>query len=87
MSSLSAFGCCSNHTQVLVSSVLADLPWVDAYLKQNLQELEASYDALTAALEAASFPFLPAVAGMFVWVDLRCASGCCEHGGLVAAAS
>jgi 1-aminocyclopropane-1-carboxylate synthase len=37
--------------------------------------LRAAYNALTCALDAAAIPYLPAVAGMFTWIDLRAAFG------------
>ena len=56
--------------QFALSEMLEDTAWVDAYLAQNLTNLAESYATLAGALAAAGIPFMPAAAGMFVWIDL-----------------
>lgn len=71
LNSIAAFAGVSNHTQWVLAEVLGDHEWAASFLQQNQRALEGSYDSLTAALEQGGIPFLPAVGGMFVWVDLR----------------
>ena len=71
LNSVAAFGSISNHTQHVLAEILADADWTAGFVAQNAKELEASYDTLTGHLEAAGIPYVPSVAGMFVWVDLR----------------
>ena len=71
LNSLCAFASVSNHTQHVLTEVLSDDAWVESFLAGNAAALGRSYDALSASLDAARIPFTPAVAGMFVWVDMR----------------
>ncbi|PSC76648.1 1-aminocyclopropane-1-carboxylate synthase [Micractinium conductrix] len=68
---ISAFASISNHTQWALAQVLGDHDWAAGFLQQNCALLERSYDALAGTLRDEGIPFLPAVGGMFVWVDLR----------------
>ncbi|KDO31380.1 hypothetical protein SPRG_03997 [Saprolegnia parasitica CBS 223.65] len=54
-----------------LATMLADLPWCSAYLAENKALLRSSYAAIAAVLEAHRVPYVPAAAGMFVWIDLR----------------
>ena len=69
--SLAGFSGISNHTQHILAEVLADEQWTATFVAENQKLLEESYDLLTVGLTEAGIPFTPAVAGMFVWVDLR----------------
>jgi 1-aminocyclopropane-1-carboxylate synthase len=68
--SLAGFSGISNHTQHILAEVLSDEQWTTQFVEQNSKLLEGSYDALTEKLTSAGIPFTPAVAGMFVWIDL-----------------
>ena len=68
---VAAFSGVSNLVQHSLAEVLGDRDWALGFVRQNCAALLRSYEALAAALEAAGIPFLPAVGGMFVWVDLR----------------
>lgn len=57
--------------QELLGSVLRDEAFVDAFLAENCRRLRASYEIVARALVVAGIPFVEAVGGMFVWVDLR----------------
>ncbi|KAL4458929.1 hypothetical protein ABPG75_013794 [Micractinium tetrahymenae] len=71
LNSIAAFAGVSNHTQWVLAQVLGDHEWAVSFLQQNQRALEGSYDSLAAALEEEGIPFLPAVGGMFAWIDLR----------------
>eukprot|EP00887_Chlorella_sp_A99_P006622 scaffold3.g6622.t1 len=71
LNSITAFGCVSNYTQWAVAQALSDLEWADGFLASNQRELRASYDVVAGHLREAGIPFVPAAAGMFVWIDLR----------------
>lgn len=71
LDNISAFPSVSNFLQWGLIQMLGDQEWAADFLQRNQRSLEASYDALTGALEAEGIPFTPAVSGMFVWVDLR----------------
>lgn len=71
LNSLAAFGSISNHTQHVLAEVLSDAQWTDTFVKENSQLLRESYTALTQKLDAVGIPYVHAVAGMFIWIDLR----------------
>lgn len=50
---MSLFASVSNHTQHVLTEVLSDLPWADAFLASNAEALEGSYDVLAAVLDDA----------------------------------
>ncbi|EFN53200.1 hypothetical protein CHLNCDRAFT_137035 [Chlorella variabilis] len=68
---ISVFTGVSGHTQWAVAQLLDDQEWVSGFLQQNQKLLRESYDVLAEALEEEKIPYVPAVAGMFVWIDLR----------------
>lgn len=68
---LAPFACISNHTQHALSEVLNDVEWTESFIVENKNLLSNSYDLLTKELDAACIPYVPAMAGMFVWIDLR----------------
>ncbi|OQR91977.1 1-aminocyclopropane-1-carboxylate synthase [Achlya hypogyna] len=53
-----------------LATMLGDLSWCQEYLAENNAQLRASYIAVTDVLTAYDVPFIPASAGMFVWIDL-----------------
>ena len=71
LTSLAGFSGISNHTQHLLAEILADEEWTTEFVAKNSKLLEASYDTVAAGLESAGIPFIPAVAAMFVWIDMR----------------
>lgn len=71
LTSLAGFSGISNHTQHILAEVLADEEWTTEFVAKNSKLLEVSYDTVASGLEAAGIPFTPAVAAMFVWVDMR----------------
>lgn len=62
-------------TQVMVSRLLAQphdgLSFAEALQHGNQAWLRGRYERLTAVLEKHGVPYLPAGAGLFVWLDLR----------------
>lgn len=44
--------------------------WTTAFRRENHKRLNERYAALTAVLEKHKVPYLPAEAGLFVWIDL-----------------
>ena len=71
LSSLAPFAGISNHTQYLLMDCLVDKQWRDQFIQDNQKVLERSYDVVTGLLDDASIPYQQAVAGIFVWIDLR----------------
>lgn len=61
----------SGDTQMRLAPLLGDPDWLDEFLGAATGELLLSYKACTAILDEAGIPYLPATAGMFVWIDLR----------------
>jgi len=66
---LSIFTCCSGPIQYLVSELLTDDQFVDSFLDESRNRLLYSYQICTAKLEEMVLPYVPAEAGMFVYVD------------------
>ncbi|RHY35459.1 hypothetical protein DYB32_000083 [Aphanomyces invadans] len=52
-----------------LAHLLRDLPWSLDYIAQNNRDLRHSYTQVAAVLTKFNVPFVPAPAGMFVWVD------------------
>jgi aspartate/methionine/tyrosine aminotransferase len=61
----------SSDTQALLRDLLADTAWTDAFLTESRARLSTAYRRTTEALDAAGIPYLPATAGLFVYLDLR----------------
>jgi aspartate/methionine/tyrosine aminotransferase len=61
----------SGDTQWLLGELVADTEFVDAYLADMRATLAETYAGVTAALDAAGVPYLPAGGGIFVLCDLR----------------
>lgn len=71
MSNTNYFTSVSHDTQDALGRLMEDVGWCKSFFKANHVALAASYAVVTAALDRACVPYLPASAGMFVWVDLR----------------
>ena len=69
--SLAYWSACSGHTQHLLSELIADTPVVDRHINAMQAKLGQAYRQLTAALDAAGIPSLPAEAAFFLICDLR----------------
>ena len=65
------FTAVSNDTQDMLGAVLEDAGWTDGYLTHCRANLRDAYGGLRAILDASGIPYVPAQAGMFVWLDLR----------------
>ncbi|HVL48959.1 MAG TPA: aminotransferase class I/II-fold pyridoxal phosphate-dependent enzyme [Candidatus Thermoplasmatota archaeon] len=61
----------STDTQALVARLLADDAWTTRLVETSRERLRKAYETTTDALAAHGIPFLPATAGLFVWIDLR----------------
>jgi aspartate/methionine/tyrosine aminotransferase len=61
----------SSDTQALLRDLLADTAWTDAFLTESRARLGTAYRRTTEALDAAGIAYLPATAGVFVYLDLR----------------
>lgn len=68
---LSYWGAVSGHTQWLLGRMIEDDAWVDRYRAELRRRLGAAYGRVTAALDAAGIPNVPADAGIFVLCDMR----------------
>eukprot|EP00934_Nitzschia_sp_Nitz4_P005139 Nitzschia sp. Nitz4//scaffold38_size140716//92269//93917//NITZ4_003153-RA/size140716-augustus-gene-0.124-mRNA-1//1//CDS//3329550096//5129//frame0 len=69
LANLNIFSAVSNPIQMVVSELLTDDPFVDSYLEASRLRLKQSYEICVEKLEEMVLPFLPAEAGMFVYVD------------------
>jgi aspartate/methionine/tyrosine aminotransferase len=69
LASVSSFTCVSGPIQYLVSELLTDDQFVDNFLEESRERLVYSYAICTRKLEEMVLPFIPAEAGMFVYVD------------------
>jgi aspartate/methionine/tyrosine aminotransferase len=68
---LGYWSACSGHTQFLLSRFVADAAAVDTYVRAMQDDLRRTYARVTAALDAAAIPYLPAEAAFFLLCDLR----------------
>jgi aspartate/methionine/tyrosine aminotransferase len=68
---LAYWSACSGHTQFLLSQLVADTEAVDAYVAATRGDLRQTYVRVSAALDAAGIPYVPAEAGFFLVCDLR----------------
>jgi len=66
---LSTFTGVSGPIQYLASEILTDDVFVDQFLEQSRTRLVNSYRICTEKLEEMVLPFIPAEAGMFIYVD------------------
>ncbi|KAL3945853.1 MAG: hypothetical protein SGBAC_000004 [Bacillariaceae sp.] len=69
LSNLNIFGGVSNPMQVIVAELLTDDKFVDYYLEESSVRLRHNYQICVQKLEEMVLPFVPAEAGIFVYVD------------------
>ena len=69
LANLNVFSGVSNPIQMVVSELLTDDEFVDRYLDESRARLCRSYWICIEKLEEMVLPFIPAVAGQFVYVD------------------
>lgn len=69
MQSVSTFTCVSGPVQYLVSELLTDDVFVSNFLDESRHRLVQSYNICTRKLDEMVLPFIPAEAGMFIYVD------------------
>jgi len=68
---LAYWACCSGDTQHLLTALVGDDAWVDAYVTAMRSRLGDAYRQVSAALDQEGIAHLPAEAGFFVLCDLR----------------
>jgi len=71
MSSAAIFTCLPGPVQAMLGAMFSDAAWCSMYVAENARRLAGSYDLLTGRLDALGLPYLPAPAGMFLWMDFR----------------
>ncbi|VEU41152.1 unnamed protein product [Pseudo-nitzschia multistriata] len=69
LANLNVFSGVSNPIQMVVSELLTDDDFLDTYLDESRARLRRSYHICIEKLEEMVLPFVPAVAGQFVYVD------------------
>ena len=69
LGSMATFTAVSGPIQYLVSELLTDDTFVDNFLDESRDRLVHSYSICTQKLEEMVLPYVPAEAGMFVYVD------------------
>ena len=69
LATLSIFSCVSGPIQFLISELLTDDVFVDHFLEESRVRLQESYEICTRKLQEMVLPFVPAEAGIFVYVD------------------
>jgi aspartate/methionine/tyrosine aminotransferase len=70
LGNLSIFSGVSQPIQMAVAEMLTDDQWVDGFLETARARLSASYEICLAKLEEMVVPFIPAEAGIFIYIDL-----------------
>jgi 1-aminocyclopropane-1-carboxylate synthase len=70
MSNINYFSGVSNYLQDMLTDVMRDKSWCFSFLERNRFLLKRSYDLVTSLLQSAGIPFVPAPAGLYVWLDL-----------------
>ena len=68
-SNISIFSCVSGPIQYVVSELLTDDAFIDRFLEESRDRLRRSYEICVLKLEEMVVPFVPAEAGLFVYVD------------------
>jgi len=69
LSNLNIFGGVSNPMQVIAAELMTDDRFVDSYLEESSARLRHNYQICVQKLEEMVLPFVPAEAGIFVYVD------------------
>jgi len=70
LDNVSYFTAAPNPIQDMVGEMLGDEAWLEGFLAGNKNTLVGAAQACATALTALSIPYVPARAGMFLWVDL-----------------
>lgn len=60
----------SGLTAVAVSSLLSDLSTTDKFIQMNRERLACAYGKMSAFLRARQIKYIPAYAGIYIWVKL-----------------
>ncbi|MFD2201969.1 aminotransferase class I/II-fold pyridoxal phosphate-dependent enzyme [Shivajiella indica] len=60
----------SNYTQWILTEVLKDRIFLDAYIETNQKALTTSYLMVVRCLKKSEIPFNPSYGSLFVWADL-----------------
>lgn len=60
----------SSDTQAVLRDMLLDTAWLDSFQAEARTRLTTAYEQATTALTAAGIPYLPAAAGLFLYLDL-----------------
>lgn len=69
LGNLNIFSGISQPMQVMTAEILMDDAFVDAFLDEARRRLSLSYELCVTKLEEMVIPFIPAEAGMFVYID------------------
>ncbi len=69
LSTLNIFSCVSGPIQYMVAELLTDDVFVTNFLEQARERIVHSYRICTAKLDEMVLPYVPAEAGLFVYVD------------------
>ena len=59
----------SNHTQWLLSEIMADYNFMEKYIQHNQQALTKSYVFMIGKLRELNIPYVPSRGSLFIWVD------------------
>jgi 1-aminocyclopropane-1-carboxylate synthase len=70
LGNLNIFSGISHPMQVITAELLTDDAFVDAFLDEARHRLSLSYGICVTKLEEMVIPFIPAEAGLFVYIDL-----------------
>ena len=68
-SNIGIFSCVSGPIQYVISELLTDDDFIDQFLEESRERLRKSYEICVLKLEEMVVPFVPAEAGLFVYVD------------------
>ncbi|XP_062100757.1 1-aminocyclopropane-1-carboxylate synthase 3-like [Humulus lupulus] len=68
---MSSFGLVSSQTQFLLSVLLSDKCFTQAYISENQKRLKRRHKMLVGGLKKAGISCLKSNAGLFCWVDMR----------------
>jgi 1-aminocyclopropane-1-carboxylate synthase len=69
LANLNIFSGVSNPMQLIAAEILSDDEFIDAFLEDARSQLSFSYRLCTSKLEEMVVPYVPAEAGIFVYVD------------------
>ena len=70
LATVNIFSCVSGPVQYMVSEILTDDQFMDSFLKESRDRILHSYHICISKLEEMVVPYVPAEAGMFVYIDL-----------------